>query len=208
MITLYRNATRSTIFSRGWRTQSTSALAATESEMVGSVGFHRLHLGVLTAGDSWPVKFFEASDFHLSIFNMLKKGGIGLMRNTKITSFHSPWLLSPNIDSQNIVLFPLQLTLKLSKPGDFEELQQLLLECVKKGMKKDEAVEWIRKNTSLAPKFLDDKFSLIVCTHNEVDCRCGQIGSKIFDTLEEMRKDKPGVFSTFKSSHIGGHKFC
>lgn len=53
-----------------------------------------------------------------------------------------------------------------------------------------------------------DVLYLYVCTHGERDCRCGETGGAVFQTLREEveRRSLSGVVKVGSVGHVGGHK--
>ncbi|KAI8872647.1 Sucraseferredoxin-like protein, partial [Ramicandelaber brevisporus] len=52
---------------------------------------------------------------------------------------------------------------------------------------------------------------IFVCTHGEHDCRCGQIGNAVYDTIKRSLESSPELskkLSVWRTSHLGGHKYA
>lgn len=184
------------------------------NDLVGTVNYHTQHLGLLTKEISWPVKFFDTTAFHLSLFKQLKEQSPDLFSSIKLTNIYCPSLSSALIDKNksdsvdtNIIVFPLGLIFYQINIGNLASFVGFLKEFSLKEFSSVEALAWINKRTELRASLLETKYQLVVCTHNEVDCRCGTIGSAIYNKLFDFSR-KEIDFLPFKSSHLGGHKYA
>ncbi|KAI0243855.1 hypothetical protein L0F63_006675, partial [Massospora cicadina] len=193
------------------RTLSTSALNPLP-DMVGSVNLYHRHVGILTPQDTWPARLVEIGGFHRTLADLVRSCGPNFLQTTKLTNLYSPLEnLARPVDepfTNRIILFPHRVGLTIRTEADFGHLKKLLLKMVGFDTNTAMSLDWIRNNTELYAVALGPKFSVVVCTHNEVDCRCGRIGTEVFDAFKSYGERVPGGWLPFKTSHIGGHRYA
>ncbi len=49
---------------------------------------------------------------------------------------------------------------------------------------------------------------LLVCTHQEHDVCCGELGRPLYEALRERAEARPAELTLWRSSHLGGHRFA
>ncbi|KAI9297944.1 hypothetical protein K502DRAFT_54748 [Neoconidiobolus thromboides FSU 785] len=163
--------------------------------LYGTVKKYGYHLGISTRHESWPKAIQKTSNFHMDLFSVMMQGYNSQQKERiKISSIYSQ-----SEEEDSIIVFPLGVKVLLKDLKLKEFVDKLVFNNI------NTIKEFQRVFKDLEYQTLSSKNQLLVCTHNEVDCRCGTIGTKVYKKGVQLNKSE---FCTFKVSHIGGHKYA
>lgn len=153
------------------------------SSVAGTTQFYTRHVLVCTGRDRWKGKIEEEAENHNDIrtahqivksFNNNQQQQQQQQQRVLLTLCDLP-----PISSLSVIVFPERIRLSVDSLKSYLESPPLPAQTKK------------------------IKSSILVCTHSERDCRCGERGTRFHQSLVKNKLDSVEII---KTSHIGGHK--
>lgn len=189
----------------------------------GSVTFYTHHVAILTNQSSWPSKIEGVKKPDISAFSSILHRLTDFKPTIKLTASQYPPRLHSKSHSGkdttfDFVLFPNGYYFKnvdLSRLLDILEPISTLANTIDgKSIPiphlHDRTQDVVSKIISDNNEIVVEKLTgdhIVVCTHAERDCRCGEKGGQIYQTLLKS-VNQSDDFWIWNSSHIGGHAFA
>jgi hypothetical protein len=178
-----------------------SSIPSSEASIAGTVKHYKHHLLVHTNESNWPKRAFETNQLTKELFRKLSLNPSQLMKESKLNFIKDSEMQDDQNTRINLSILPLGLKFNNLT---LENIDHWIDSVAKNRLNFNNIKE---ENGWKIERISYDKVGL-VCTHNEVDCRCGTTGVQIFDRLSELIKQNNLNYKLYKCSHIGGHKYA
>ncbi|KAI8821649.1 Sucrase/ferredoxin-like-domain-containing protein [Fimicolochytrium jonesii] len=155
---------------------------------VATVGKYKRHVLVNSRANPWISKINEQDEYYAAL-------------QSALTDYGASSIVSPDVDpvsddsSRSLLILPDGIRIPSVSVSDFPKVAKLFSEPA--GSK-----------SSIAFEKDPHKLHILVCIHGARDCRCGDKGLPLYDSLKK-EVAKRGLSDTVKVygvSHIGGHK--
>jgi hypothetical protein len=181
--------------------------------LAGTVNGYSRHFIVKTPKvANWPSKIAFANPFVNTLLQQvtrLKQKQLGPAKVTcsDFSTAETSPVTTDGITDQNqadLLLFPESLTIKNVKAAEISMLIDWINECYSLSIPLRNFTNRDQQNLAPIPITKWGKSTILVCTHNEMDCRCGDVGTKVYNHLTSLNL----VDTVLRSSHIGGHEFA
>ncbi|KAJ3186621.1 hypothetical protein HDU85_007441 [Gaertneriomyces sp. JEL0708] len=193
----YSACTRATIVARSTlrpRSYGTTRVILKETsnsnipDHVGSVGFYRKHILLASGQSSWPSHPEKADPFMKALADAAAPKDIKLSVCDIVPA-------SDSSTSRTLVVLPENVRL----PSVDQQMISRIVEDIAHAQPLGAPIE---------P--LTSKMQILVCTHGSRDCRCGDIGTPVYQEFKKQiaRKGLEHEIKVNAVSHIGGHKYA
>ncbi|KAI9358324.1 Sucrase/ferredoxin-like-domain-containing protein [Zopfochytrium polystomum] len=120
------------------------------------------------------------------------------------SSSSSPAPTASDSARRDVLLFPNMVRIRQVAPEDAEKLAIIVARGKVKGGLAPATVQ------PLPVDYLQGETHVVVCTHNAVDCRCGEHGTTVYKAFvdEIEKRGLAASVKVHKSTHVGGHAFA
>ncbi|KAJ3106153.1 hypothetical protein HDU97_006970 [Phlyctochytrium planicorne] len=184
----------------GRRLFSSAARAAftAPENFVGSVGAYKQHVVIVSDHDRWP-KSIADDEFVARVIGTLSR-----IPDLKFNSSNDSIGKLQSADVRDILVYPDMVRMRNISSTDLKEVANIIQRT--RNMGKSDSPD----KSSVISETLSDEVHIMVCTHGNVDHRCGKCGNELHATLRD-EIDRRGLSSKVKvqkTSHIGGHAFA
>ncbi|KAJ3195516.1 GDP-L-fucose synthase [Irineochytrium annulatum] len=168
-------------------------------KFVGSASPQHRHILVGTGRTGW--KPDEPEPFHREMV------AAGSKVDTKVTlgdvALHAP-------DTPDVMVYPDMVAVRRLAAGSIADLAEAINISRRDNVPLHQSSVLNSPSSSLKAEKLKGETHVLVCTHMEVDCRCGTTGKAVLDKLREEVAAR-GLETKVKvhaTSHVGGHSFA
>ncbi|KAJ3216147.1 hypothetical protein HDU67_009874 [Dinochytrium kinnereticum] len=164
---------------------------------VGSVGTHQQHVVVASGHHKWPKSIIDDP------FVARVVGSVSRVPDVKFTCSDNSIGEATNDEKRDVFLYPDMIRFKGVTADDAKAVADVV-----KASRTNPAVATLM--SPLDTETTKDQVHILVCTHGEVDQRCGKCGQEVFlKILSEIdRRGLNGKVKVQRSSHVGGHAFA
>jgi len=183
--------------------------------LAGSVNPYSRHFLVKTPNVvNWPSKIAFANPFVNTLLvatTKLKRKELGPAKvtcsdfNTVPPGPHaSKDDVITNQTQADVVVFPESVMFKDVNAKDLNMLIDWINECDALKIPLYNFTNRDQANLAPIPVARWGKSTYLVCTHQEMDCRCGEGGTQVYNHLHSLNLND----TVLRTSHIGGHEFA
>ncbi|KAJ3089453.1 hypothetical protein HK102_006384 [Quaeritorhiza haematococci] len=198
-----------------------------QTGLVGSVRQYEKHVAVFSGRKSWPSKIEDMSIEMADLTNLLSPLSVKLTAldassidnsqstsqpdRTEGTTTPSTTTSVGHSQGRDIIIYPDMLVLRQVK--DLASIAGVLYELAEKrqgGIKDRRDGSGTARAWNAIEKLPVTETHVLVCTHGERDCRCGDHGSAFYEALKSELQERglEEMVKVCRTSHIGGHKFA